>query len=177
MKILNENDDQKSTSTSDESVIKDVLPADIVTGQVSERWAQISTLKAMIEELKECYSKSGRVVGILQNLLDAYLVAVGQLELHLHDNNYLGDADEDTPELIDAARLTIKAGEKASEVAEPEKEMPDSEEQDYDLQDAEVDAADLKVSKKKLPDEEDVIMDDFPKPVGDKLTDEDLYNY
>lgn len=172
--ILKEDTLVVEPDNSQDVVEKVELPADIVTGQVSAMWAEIGNLKQMIANLNSQYLKSGRVVAILQDLLDAYLVAVGQLELHLHDNNFLGDSEEDSEDIADAAKLTVAKGEEGQEES-AEEEAPE----DKDFPDVKFEAPvikdEIEAKIDKPIDYDDTFNSDFPDPVGEKLTDEELY--
>lgn len=173
MKKLNEDTLVVEPDKEDTVISKTELPADIVTGEVSAMWAEIGNLKQMIANLNSQYLKSGRVVAILQDLLDAYLVAVGQLELHLHDNNFLGDSEEDSEDIADAAKLTVERGEDNQEKSAEEEAPEDA--IDKDFPDAKFDSPELKIDTREPVDVSDTVVDDFPEPVDD-LTDEDLYS-
>ena len=73
---------------------KEKLPISFLTDFVSKGWEEVGYLKADIEAIKEAYSGTKLVEELIQNLIDAYLVCVGQMELHIHDNNYLEYPEE-----------------------------------------------------------------------------------
>ena len=167
---------------------KTELPADIVTGQVSDMWAQIGNLKAMNKSLSHDFLKSGRVVAILQDLLDAYLVAVGQLELHLHDNNFLGDSENDSEDIADAARLTVEKGEEGQEESAKEESPEDEKFPDAKFEvkpeiKGEPEVSGWRFDKISTENKPTVKVEpsnefdfDFPAPSSEKLTDKDLYS-
>jgi len=68
---------------------KEDLPMDFVTSFVSKSWDEVGVLKASIEAISKDFNNTEKVVSVLQDLADAYLVCIGQLELFLHKNDYL----------------------------------------------------------------------------------------
>ena len=59
--------------------VKDPLPPTILTDFISRGWQTIGELKSMIEAL-QTFSGSENIIPLVQSLLDANLVFVGQLE-------------------------------------------------------------------------------------------------
>lgn len=86
---------------------KEKLPVSFLTDFVSRGWEDIGYLKATISSIGENFSGTKKVEGLLQNLLDAYLVCVGQLELHLAEKDYLDIPDEAKDESL-TEDLTIR---------------------------------------------------------------------
>jgi hypothetical protein len=74
---------------------KEKLPVSFLTDFISKGWEEVGYLKADIEAIKEAYSGTGKIEELIQGLIDAYLVCIGQMELHLNDKNYL-DYPEDS---------------------------------------------------------------------------------
>ena len=75
------------------------LPIDFITQFVSNGWEEVGNLKASIEGIKHEFSNTAGVVDILQNLIDSYLIAIGQMEMYLNDKNYLDmPSDKDLKE-------------------------------------------------------------------------------
>lgn len=68
---------------------KETLPIAFLTDFISKGWEEVGYLKADIEAIKEVYKGTKPIEGLIQDLIDAYLVCIGQLEAHLHDNKYL----------------------------------------------------------------------------------------
>lgn len=71
------------------------LPIDFITQFISKGWDEIGTLKASIDGIKQTFSGTKDVEKILQELVDAYLIAIGQLELHLDKKNYVELPEQD----------------------------------------------------------------------------------
>lgn len=73
---------------------KENLPIAFLTDFISKGWEEVGYLKADIEAIKEAYKGTKPIEGLIQDLIDAYLVCIGQLEAHLHDNKYLDYPEE-----------------------------------------------------------------------------------
>lgn len=139
-----------------EKTEKEELPIDFMTAFISKGWDEIGGLKAQRDAIKQSYKGTAKVEKILQDLIDAYLICVGQMELHLHDKDYIEYPDdanikiveEDdkknealTEDLVDdeVQRLSDKAAEVETpaeedtflnDVAETAKAMPTAEKAD-----------------------------------------------
>lgn len=68
---------------------KEALPLDFLTSFVSKGWEEIGLLKANIEGIRREFTGTKKIEDILSNLVDAYLVCVGQLELYINKKDYL----------------------------------------------------------------------------------------
>jgi len=68
---------------------KEELPVSFLTDFISKGWEEVGYLKATIESIKESYSGTKKVEELIQDLVDAYLVCIGQLELHIHKEKYI----------------------------------------------------------------------------------------
>lgn len=73
---------------------KENLPIAFLTDFISKGWEEVGYLKADIEAIKEAYKGTKPIEGLIQDLIDAYLVCIGQLEAHIHDNKYLEYPEE-----------------------------------------------------------------------------------
>lgn len=73
---------------------KEALPIAFLTDFISKGWEEVGYLKADIEAIKEVYKGTKPIEALIQDLIDAYLVCIGQLEAHLHDNKYLDYPEE-----------------------------------------------------------------------------------
>lgn len=73
---------------------KETLPIAFLTDFISKGWEEVGYLKADIEAIREAYKGTKPIEGLIQDLIDAYLVCIGQLEAHLHDNKYLDYPEE-----------------------------------------------------------------------------------
>lgn len=68
---------------------KEKLPISFLTDFVSRGWEDVGYLKETIKSINENFSGTKKVEDLLQALVDAYLVCIGQLELHLQAKDYL----------------------------------------------------------------------------------------
>lgn len=116
---------------------KELLPLDFLTSSVSQGWNEVGTLKASLEGIKQTFSGTDKVEKIIQELIDAYLIYIGQLELLIDKKDYLELPDEKDlkaplsedleiaikPE-ADKVTLDIKPTESADTIIEPSKEEP-----------------------------------------------------
>jgi len=68
---------------------KEKLPISFLTDFVSRGWDDVGYLKETIKSISESFSGTKKVEELLQALVDAYLVCIGQLEMHLQAKDYL----------------------------------------------------------------------------------------
>ena len=190
---------------------KEKLPISFLTDFVSRGWDDVGYLKETIKSISESFSGTKKVEELLQALVDAYLVCIGQLEAHLQAKDYL-DTDignkltEDVDIHIDGDEVSITDdnGEKVATVPveSAAEETPDEcEGPECDVPPAEVEipavvepaeepiAADNGefntpfefdapeadgVRKFEKPEVADFFVD-FDDPVGEPITEKDLY--
>ena len=166
---------------------KENLPIAFLTDFISKGWEEVGYLKADIEAIKEAYKGTKPIETLIQDLIDAYLVCIGQLEAHLHDKNYLdypeesglsgGKLEEELEIKVSADKVEIKT----------EKTTPVEVNEEEDLITIGVDEAEVKFDDSKLAmSDEDVAsvnepfeyFVDFEEPdmSQPKLTDKDLYD-
>lgn len=165
MKILKEN-----------KIMQEELPITFITSFVSRGWEEVGMLKEQIKALKSEFKNIDKIEEILQGLIDAYLINIGQLELFLHDNDYV-----EVPNIEEQEKQEEQ--EEESEVLEKE-DIEDDEIETDEIEDV------IKIENDKPEEiEAPIIMHqapkdfeafeyfvDFDEPSGDALTDEDLYN-
>jgi hypothetical protein len=166
---------------------KETLPIAFLTDFISKGWEEVGYLKADIEAIKEAYKGTKPIEGLIQDLIDAYLVCIGQLEAHLQDKNYL-DYPEDSG--LSGAKLEedleIKVSADKVEIKTEETTPVEVNEED-DIITIGVDASEVKFDDSKLAmsDEDGTRVDepfeyfvDFDEPdmSQPKLTDKDLYD-
>ena len=170
---------------------KETLPIAFLTDFISKGWEEVGYLKADIEAIKEAYKGTKPIEGLIQDLIDAYLVCIGQLEAHLHDNKYLeypeesglsGTKLEEELELkISTDKIEIKT-EKTTPVSINEVDDIITIGLDEIAPEAEIEApaADMGVpeTKSEVAGEPFEYFVDFDEPdmTQPKLTDADLYN-
>jgi len=73
---------------------KEKITTSVVTDLISRAWEEIGLVKANIEQLGKAYSNTSKLVDIFEELLDSYLIYVGQLEAFLTDNNLVEYPEE-----------------------------------------------------------------------------------
>lgn len=190
---------------------KEKLPISFLTDFVSRGWDDVGYLKETIKSIRESFSGTKKVEELLQALVDAYLVCIGQLEAHLQAKDYLDtDIDNKLTEDVDIhidgdeVSITDDNGEKVATVPveSAAEETPDEcEGPECDVPPAEVEipavvepaeepiAADNGefntpfefdapeadgVRKFEKPEVADFFVD-FDDPVGEPVTEKDLY--
>ena len=181
MKILNETKN------------KETIPVAFLTDFISKGWEEVGYLKADIEAIKEAYKGTSKIEELIQNLIDAYLVCIGQLELHIHDKKYLEypeesglsgiKLDEELELKVSSNKIEIKTEENTPvDVVEEEDkiiigidEVDDEDSESEDELDAEeVSAKDSIEINGSEPFEYFVDFDE-PNIAEPRLTDEDIY--
>ena len=102
---------------------KEKLPISFLTDFVSRGWDDVGYLKETIKSISESFSGTKKVEDLLQALVDAYLVCIGQLEAHLQAKDYLDtDIDNKLTEDVDIhidgneVSITDDNGEKVATV-------------------------------------------------------------
>ena len=155
MKILNE--------------AKENLPISFLTDFISKGWEEVGYLKADIEAIRQSFKGTKKVEELIQSLIDAYLVCIGQLEAHISDKNYmeypedsgLGESKKET--LEEDLNITVNT-EKVEVKVEPEQ-----------VEEIKV-ATKPEVSKSDIEEFEYFCDFDEPDLSQPKLTDKELYN-
>ena len=167
MKILNESKEQ--------------LPIAFLTDFISKGWEEVGYLKADIEAIREAYKGTKPIEELIQNLIDAYLVCIGQLEAHLHDKKYLSypeesglsgtKLEEDLELRISSDKIEVKTEEKTPvEVKEEEdKIIIGINEEDEEIEETE------KAPEAEVEPFEYFVDFDEPDMSEPKLTDKDIY--
>lgn len=156
---------------------KEKLPVSFLTDFISRGWDDVGYLKETIAAIKEVYSGTKEIEELLQALIDAYLVCIGQMEAHLHDNKYIEFPEESklnediniqiTPEEV---KIADNSGEVVAEIPT---EAPVEEVKPIEVQ-AEEEPVEI---KKELPDTEFDFFVDFDEPadiVSAPMSDEEI---
>ena len=73
---------------------KEALPIAFLTDFISKGWEEVGYLKADIEAIKQSFKGTQKVEELIQSLIDAYLVCIGQLEAHISDKKYIEYPEE-----------------------------------------------------------------------------------
>lgn len=190
---------------------KEKLPISFLTDFVSRGWDDVGYLKETIKSISESFSGTKKVEELLQALVDAYLVCIGQLEAHLQAKDYLDtdidtkltedvdihiDGDEvsitdDNGEKVATVPVESAAEEKPAECEGPECDVPPAEVEipavvepaeesiaadngefntPFEFDAPEADG----VRKFEKPEVADFFVD-FDDPVGEPVTEKDLY--
>ena len=94
---------------------KEKLPVSFLTDFISRGWEDVGYLKETIRSISENFSGTKKVEDLLQGLLDAYLVCIGQLELHVSAKDYLdtdlGENLEESKKLTEDIGITVNSEE------------------------------------------------------------------
>lgn len=100
-----------------EEAVKEKLPVSFLTDFMSKGWEEIGYLKEASAAINRDFSDTAKVEGILQDLIDAYLVCIGQLESYMSDKNYVEYPEDDLkPKLVEPTKTATE---------EEPKEIPD----------------------------------------------------
>ena len=147
MKIINESKKEK-------------LPIDFITQFVSKGWDEVGMLKASKDAIKTTFKETAKVESIIQDLIDSYLVCIGQMELYLDKKDYLdipeaselnetANTDEDLKlhedlELKNSGDFNVEVKQEDNKVKieiepkEEEQETEEAEEEEEETEDEEV---------------------------------------
>lgn len=166
---------------------KEALPIAFLTDFISKGWEEVGYLKADIEAIKEAYKGTKPIEDLIQDLIDAYLVCIGQLEAHLHDNKYLdypeesglsGTKLEEELELKVAPDQIVIKTEKTTPVEINEEDDLIIIGVDETAPEAEIEAPEAATAPAEPVGEPFEYFVDFDEPdmSQPKLTDQDLYN-
>lgn len=68
---------------------KEKLPLAFLTTFISDGWDKVGILQDELKAVNETFSNTKEVTEVIQTLIDAYLVCIGQLEQHLTDKKYI----------------------------------------------------------------------------------------
>ena len=177
MKIINESKKEK-------------LPIDFITQFVSKGWDEVGMLKASKDAIKATFKETTKVESIIQDLIDSYLVCIGQMELYLDKKDYLdipeaselneaANTDEDLKlqedlELKNSGDFDVEVKQEDNKVKieiEPKEEEPETEEEEE--QETEEEAEDKAVTKQ---DAFEYFMD-FAEPTPDDEADQAIQDW
>ena len=190
---------------------KEKLPISFLTDFVSRAWDDVGYLKETIKSISESFSGTKKVEELLQALVDAYLVCIGQLEAHLQAKDYLDtDLDSKLTEDVDIhidgdeVSITDDSGEKVATV--PVESAGEETPVECEGPECDVPPAEVEIPAVVEPTEEPIATDngefntpfefdaseadgvrkfekpevadffvDFDDPVGEPITEKDLY--
>ena len=172
MKIINESKKEK-------------LPIDFITQFVSKGWDEVGMLKASKDAIKTTFKETAKVESIIQDLIDSYLVCIGQMELYLDKKDYLdipeaselneaANTDEDLKlqedlELKNSGDFDVEVKQEGNKVKieiEPKEEESETEDEEEETEDKEV----------TKPDAFEYFMD-FAEPTPDDEADQAIQDW
>lgn len=170
---------------------KEQLPVSFLTDFISKGWEEVGYLKADIEAIKEAYKGTKKIEELIQALVDAYLVCIGQLEAHIHDNNYIEYPEEsglglkeeleikiseDKLEITTEENTPVEVDEEGDKIVisleELEEESEEMSEKEPTIEDNE---AEIEEEPKKGETFEYFVDFEDPDMSEPRLTDDDLY--
>lgn len=179
MKILKENKETASVET---------LPIEFITTFVSDCWTKIGDLRSQLDGIKEVFTNTEGIEPILSDLIDTYLVCVGRAETLLYADKIIEEPlefdlhDTNTTEIENTVAAPVVTAEPAEQaniepnmeiISKPAAKMTSNE---VDFDSFEPDQFFNIDKPKNTKFEEFEYFTDFEEPVGDKLTDSDLYD-
>lgn len=100
-----------------EEATKEKLPVSFLTDFMSKGWEEVGYLKEASAAINRDFSDTAKVEAILQDLIDAYLVCIGQIELYLEDKDYVEYPEDDKKSKTDESADVV--------VVDEPKEIPD----------------------------------------------------
>ena len=103
----------------EETDVKENLPVSFITDMMSKGWDEVGYLREASAAIKEEYNGTAKVEELMQDLMDAYLVFLGQLEAYLNK-------EEDITTNIEPEE-TPKPKKAAAKIEDEEKELPEAE--------------------------------------------------
>ena len=143
---------------------KEKLPISFLTDFVSRGWDDVGYLKETIKSISESFSGTKKVEELLQALVDAYLVCIGQLEAHLQAKDYLDtDLDNKLTEDVDIhidgdeVSITNDNGEKVATV--PVESIAEEKPAECEGPECDVPPAEVEIPAVVEPEEEPIAAD------------------
>ena len=144
---------------------KEKLPISFLTDFVSRGWDDVGYLKETIKSISESFSGTKKVEELLQALVDAYLVCIGQLEAHLQAKDYLDtDIDNKLTEDVDIhidgneVSITDDSGEEVATI--PVESAAEETPAECEGSECEVPSVEVKMPTVVEPAEEPIAADD-----------------
>ena len=185
MKIKKANNENLKESTEKKLSMDKAFNSSVVTQLLQDGWGEIGGLQDQISLLNQ-YKNSSKLTSILQKLLDAYLIFVGQLEGYLDDKNIVDFPDEKqlkeeiTQKINEDAQKTNKIFQSIDKKDDSDEEKPivsTTEPEIPSLNQTEIkEEVNLPLDKGEEEPKNNFFVD-FEDPKGDRpLTDADLYD-
>ena len=75
----------------DTEIKLDELPVSFITDMISKGWDEVGYLKDATAAITTDYTGTEKVEQLMRDLMDAYLVFIGQLEAYLHKEDYIDE--------------------------------------------------------------------------------------
>lgn len=173
----------------EEAPVQDDFPTTLLTSLVSEGWDRIGILKEQISNIKEdpAFKDYQCLTDIIQDLVDAYLVCVGQMECLLHNSDAISDKNDVGVVAIDNVAAVTEPNVSGTQiVANPNLNVPEEKEVTGEIEDNkfvpdEPVEEPVKISVKETPktvevDSEYFVDFDEPDDSEKSYTDEDIYD-
>lgn len=154
---------------------KENLPIAFLTDFISKGWEEVGYLKADIEAIKETYKGTKNIEELIQNLIDAYLVCIGQVEAHLQDKNYIEYPEESGLLKED---FDIKVKDDSIEIVSEENLVVENQDDKVIITELEDEEDKAEVATKEIKDEDSFeYFVDFEDPdmSEPRITDKELY--
>jgi hypothetical protein len=175
MRILKEDND---------TPVMEELPISFVTDMMSKGWDEVGYLKQAAAGIKEAYTGTAKIEELMQDLMDAYLVFIGQLELYLNKETDITTSPEEPEVKADNKVEDEEKPEEADESEEPEEAEAETVEPAPALPEAEFEMEPAKTPMTRTPAPVAVMDDDFdffvdfdePDMSQGPVTDAELYD-
>ena len=112
----------------EEAEIQEALPVSFVTDMMSKGWDEVGYLREASAAIKETYKDTSKIEELMQDLMDAYLVFIGQLELYLHnEEDIVAPTEEPATDKSKAKEAEEeKPVEPATQNEAPKPELPEA---------------------------------------------------
>lgn len=158
-----------------EIIEKEELPVSFITSFVSESWDRVGVLQDQIKSIESAFIGTEKVISVMQELLDTYLICIGQMESFL-DSTDLNTSENpvEIPQIINKVK-SEEVPDKSATIA------PEVEVEPVSLEAAEnvpIEVVDTRINKQlpRVGDEFEFFVDfEEPDPTSMPLTDEDIY--
>lgn len=170
-----------------EDAILEELPISFLTDMISKSWEEVGYLKDASEAIRITYKDTQKIEQLMQDLMDAYLVFIGQIELHMHEQEYINEPIN-TPAETEEVAKSEEPEEAEEAIAEPEemKDLHTNEKEEIAIKNpSESNPADFKTADEERIDsirttstkDPFEFFVDFDEPAANqpRLTDNDLY--
>lgn len=106
----------------EETTIMEELPISFITDYISKGWEEVGYLKEANSAIVSEYSNTEKIEQAMQDLMDAYLIFIGQMESYLHDKENISTEDVDAPKAVAPKHELPEAEIDIEPISEPEVE-------------------------------------------------------